>query len=50
MPYRALVAKLATVADLLREWVLNVGRRDALERIAHLLCELHARMQVAPFR
>ena len=27
-----------------REWTLNVGRRTALERIAHLLCELFARL------
>ena len=38
----------ATLVDesLLREWVLNVGRRDAYQRIAHLLCEMHARMQM----
>ena len=38
----------ATLVDeaVLREWILNVGRRDAFERIAHLLCELHARMQM----
>lgn len=38
----------ATLVDesVLREWVLNVGRRDAYERIAHLLCEMHARMKM----
>ena len=38
----------ATLVDegVLREWILNVGRRDAFERIAHLLCEMHARMQM----
>jgi CRP-like cAMP-binding protein len=38
----------ATLVDegVLREWILNVGRRDAYERIAHLLCEMHARMQM----
>ena len=38
----------ATLVDegVLREWILNVGRRDALERIAHLLCEMHARMKL----
>ena len=38
----------ATLVDegVLREWILNVGRRDAFERIAHLLCELQARMQM----
>jgi len=29
-----------------REWTLNVGQRTALERMAHLLCELFIRMQV----
>ena len=28
-----------------REWVLNLGQRSALERIAHLLCELFTRVQ-----
>ena len=38
----------ATLVDegVLREWILNVGRRDAFGRIAHLLCEMHARMQM----
>ncbi|MBR0874294.1 Crp/Fnr family transcriptional regulator [Bradyrhizobium tropiciagri] len=27
-----------------REWTVNIGRRIALERIAHLLCELHERL------
>jgi CRP-like cAMP-binding protein len=38
----------ATLVDegVLREWILNVGRREAFERIAHLLCEMHARMQM----
>jgi CRP-like cAMP-binding protein len=27
-----------------REWTLNVGRRDALERIAHVVCELFIRL------
>lgn len=29
---------------VLRSWVVNNGRRDANQRIAHLLCELHLRM------
>lgn len=32
--------------SILRSWVVNIGRRDAYERIAHLLCELHARMKM----
>ena len=34
-------------ASIFREWVLNVGRRDSLTRIAHLLCELSLRLQAA---
>ena len=34
-------------ASVFREWVANVGRRDAYARIAHLLCELSLRLQVA---
>lgn len=33
--------------SIFREWVLNVGRRDAPTRIAHLLCELALRMEGA---
>jgi len=28
-----------------REWVLNVGRRTAYQRVAHVLCELATRLQ-----
>lgn len=34
-------------ASIFREWVLNVGRRDAKTRIAHMLCEFVARSQAA---
>lgn len=34
-------------AAIAREWVVNVGRRGATERIAHLLCEFAARRNVA---
>lgn len=30
----------------LREWLVNIGSRPALERIAHLFCELQVRLQV----
>lgn len=30
---------------ILREWVVSLGQRDAEQRIAHLFCELHLRMQ-----
>jgi CRP-like cAMP-binding protein len=34
-------------ASIFREWVLNVGRRDAKARIAHMLCEFAARRDAA---
>jgi CRP-like cAMP-binding protein len=34
-------------ASIFREWVLNVGRRDARARVAHLLCEVALRMEAA---
>jgi CRP-like cAMP-binding protein len=34
-------------ASIFREWVLNVGRRDAKTRIAHMLCEFAARGEAA---
>ena len=38
---------LSTLVDegTLREWLVNVGRRQAEERVAHLLCELLARLE-----
>jgi CRP-like cAMP-binding protein len=33
-------------ASISREWVMNVGRREAYERVAHLLCEIMSRMKV----
>ena len=34
-------------AAIFREWTLNVGRRDARARAAHLLCEFGIRLEVA---
>ena len=34
-------------ASIFREWVLNVGRRDARSRVAHMLCEFAARRQAS---
>ena len=34
-------------ASIYREWVLNVGRRNAKSRIAHLLCEFSVRQTAA---
>jgi CRP-like cAMP-binding protein len=38
----------ATLVDeaVLRSWIVNIGRREAAERVAHLFCELHARMKL----
>ncbi|CAL76126.1 putative transcriptional regulator, Crp/Fnr family [Bradyrhizobium sp. ORS 278] len=32
-------------AAIQREWTLNLGRRDAYERVAHLLCEVMTRLR-----
>ena len=34
-------------ASIFREWVVNVGRRDSISRIAHLLCEFALRLEAA---
>ena len=34
-------------ASVFREWTLNVGRRDARARTAHMLCEFALRLEVA---
>ena len=34
-------------ASIFREWLANVGRRDARTRLAHLLCEFALRLKVA---
>jgi CRP-like cAMP-binding protein len=33
-------------AAIFREWIVNVGRRSAYQRIAHLICEIFSRLQV----
>jgi CRP-like cAMP-binding protein len=40
---------LDTLVDgaIFREWIANIGRRDALTRVAHLLCEFSLRLKVA---
>jgi len=46
-PAIARALRMSTLVDeaTLREWLLNVGRRSALERIAHLFCELLVRLR-----
>lgn len=34
-------------ASIFREWVVNVGRRDARTRVAHMLCEFSTRLEAA---
>ena len=34
-------------AAIFREWIVNVGRRDSISRIAHLLCEFALRLREA---
>jgi CRP-like cAMP-binding protein len=43
---RAMWREVLVDASIAREWLLNVGRRDAYGRIAHLFCELALRMEV----
>lgn len=31
---------------ILASWIVNCGRRDALERMAHLICEVHYRLSL----
>jgi CRP-like cAMP-binding protein len=40
----AILVKILVEASIFREWVLNVGRRDARMRVAHILCELGVRL------
>jgi len=40
----AVVSNILVDSSISREWVLNVGRRDARARLAHLLCEFGSRM------
>lgn len=40
----AIIVNILTEASITREWLLNVGRRDARTRLAHLLCEFATRM------
>ena len=45
----ALARSLRTAAlvdeAILREWIMNLGRRSAVERLAHLFCELLVRLR-----
>lgn len=41
----ALLAESLADLAISREWLLNLGRRDALGRLAHLLCEFALRLE-----
>jgi CRP-like cAMP-binding protein len=34
-------------ASIFREWILNMGQRDARQRVAHLFCELAIRQEAS---
>lgn len=42
---RALARRALIDASLFREWIVNVGRRPAYERTAHLFCEIYTRLR-----
>ena len=44
----ALWRDCAVDARILAQWVVNVGRRDAQMRLAHLFCEIAVRLGAAP--
>ena len=44
---RAMWYETLVDASIFREWTLNVGRRDARTRAAHMLCEFALRLEVA---
>jgi CRP-like cAMP-binding protein len=44
---RAMWADTLVDGSIFREWIVNVGRRDARTRIAHLLCEFSLRLKLA---
>ncbi len=41
---RALAWNAIVEEAIAREWITNLGRRQAIERISHLLCELYVRL------
>lgn len=41
---RALLMMSLVDAATLREWLLNVGQRDAMQKLAHFFCEMNARV------
>lgn len=46
LAYAVHQAKLVDAA-VLRTWIVSLGRRTAYARLAHLICELHFRLEIA---
>lgn len=44
---RAMWLETLVEGSIFREWIANIGRRDAKTRVAHLLCEIAVRLQSA---
>ena len=42
----AFYCEMLAASSVQREWAINLGRRDALERVAHVFCELFERLRV----
>jgi len=42
---RALLMTSLVEASILREWLINVGQRDAIQKLSHFFCEMSARLQ-----
>jgi len=40
----AILVSILVEASIFREWILNIGQRDAKSRLAHVLCELAVRL------
>jgi len=43
---QALLCETLAARAIQCEWAVNLGRRDALERVAHVICELFERLKV----
>jgi len=41
---RALLTAATVETAIMREWLLNMGQRDAIQKLAHFLCEMSARL------
>ncbi|MGA9581186.1 MAG: Crp/Fnr family transcriptional regulator [Allosphingosinicella sp.] len=44
---RAMWIETLVDSAIFREWIVNVGRRDSISRVSHLLCEFALRLEAA---